>query len=47
MELKKVKSYLKWLDPQIADSVFTLKRKNADKIVLNKEVPEFYPITSP
>jgi hypothetical protein len=31
------------LDPQIADSVFTLERKNADKIVLNykNEVPEY------
>jgi hypothetical protein len=31
------------LDPQIADSVFTLEEKNADKIVLNykNEVPEY------
>ncbi|CAM2947695.1 gluzincin family metallopeptidase [Flavobacterium frigoris] len=35
--------FKKWLDPQIADSVFTLERKNADKIVLNykNEVPEY------
>jgi L-rhamnose mutarotase len=35
--------FKKWLDPQVPDSVFTLERKNADKIVLNykNEVPEY------
>jgi hypothetical protein len=35
--------FKKWLDPQVSDSVFTLERKNADKIVLNykNEVPEY------
>jgi hypothetical protein len=43
MELKGKIVFKKWLDPQIADSVFTLERKNADKIVLNykNEVPEY------
>jgi hypothetical protein len=40
MELIKA-LYLKWLDPQEPDSVFTLKEN--DKIVLNykNEVPEY------
>ncbi|MEZ7498596.1 aminopeptidase [Flavobacterium sp. Arc3] len=35
--------FKKWLDPQISDSVFTVERKGADKIVLNykNEVPEY------
>jgi hypothetical protein len=35
--------FKKWLDPQVPDSMFTLERKNADKIVLNykNEVPEY------
>jgi hypothetical protein len=35
--------FKKWLSPQIADTVITLERKNADKIVLNyeNEVPEY------
>jgi hypothetical protein len=43
MELKGKIVFKKWLDPQIADSVFTLEKKNADKIVLNykNEVPEY------
>jgi hypothetical protein len=35
--------FKKWLDPQVPDSIFTVERKNADKIVLNykNEVPEY------
>jgi len=35
--------FKKWLDPQVADSVFSFERQNADKIVLNykNEVPEY------
>jgi hypothetical protein len=35
--------FKEWLDPTINDSVFTLERKDADKIVLNykNEVPEY------
>jgi hypothetical protein len=42
--IKKGKIVFKeWLDPQVPDSIFTLERKNADKIVLNykNEVPEY------
>jgi hypothetical protein len=35
--------FKKWLEPKLNDSIFTLERKNADKIVLNlkNEVPEY------
>jgi hypothetical protein len=35
--------FKKWLDPTVKDSIFTVERKDADKIVLNykNEVPEY------
>lgn len=35
--------FKKWVDPAVKDSIFTLERKDADKIVLNykNEVPEY------
>jgi hypothetical protein len=35
--------FKKWLEPTLSDSIFTLERKGADKIVLNykNEVPEY------